>query len=87
MKNDNDSAAFDVVLPDGRSIRVEVEPTRTAQEIAEVIAQKAGLRIGSAEHPELYAIATDQTLAGFAGDLLQRYTAGEKIGFRVGMAS
>jgi general secretion pathway protein G len=75
--------AFDVIIPNGQSVQLEVESNRTAEEIAKVIAIKAGIAIPSGHLPELYVLPSGEPLTGSARDLAQLFEAGNKIGLRI----
>ena len=78
------SCSFEIVLPDGQSVYVDnVEPIRTADEIAKAIAKKASLAIPSGHVPQLYMLSSGEALTGTAGNLAQLFASGSKIGLRV----
>lgn len=82
MANMQDSSVFYVALPNGQNMQVDVEPSRTASKIAEVIARKAGLAIEPGRSFELYDISTGKPMGGSAKELSLTFASGTKIGIR-----
>lgn len=75
---------FDVILPHGQSVRVDVEPDRTADEIAKVIAGKASLPVPPSYRAELYVVNTGQALLmNTADEISHEFAKGAKIGLRI----
>ena len=87
MTFDRKLSSFDVTLPNGHTVHVNIEPTRTAAEIAEAVARKAGLDITPAGVPELYLVATDHTVIGTAADLADHFRTGKEIALHGVMAT
>jgi hypothetical protein len=83
MKDETRRIEFEVVLPNGRSVHVDVEPTRDAGEIASVIANKARLKIPMGHRVELYPEGTDEALKNTASDIGSMFAAGIKVWLRI----
>ena len=83
MPANRNTSSFAVVLPNGQNVQLEVEPNRTAEEIAGTIAMKANLAIPSGHVPQLYMLSSGEALTGTAGNLAQLFASGSKIGLRV----
>jgi hypothetical protein len=75
---------FDVILLDGRTICVEIEATRPADEIAKVIARKTALPVPPEYKAELYNMNTGQALLRNTADEINHvFAAGSKIALRI----
>jgi Tol biopolymer transport system component len=73
---------FEVTLPNGQDVQVEVEQSRTSSELAEIVARKASLLLQGCR-AELCLVSTGETLAGTAKDLATIFTGGNKIALRI----
>ena len=83
MTTDKNLCEFDILLPDSRTVRVNIEPTRTTEEIARTVARKAGLKVGPNQRPQLCLDGTGEPLTGTASDVASASISGHRVGVRV----
>jgi xanthine/CO dehydrogenase XdhC/CoxF family maturation factor len=83
MSDKHDPNAFDVVLPDGRTVQVVVEARRMASEVAEAITRKTSLTVPAGHKAKLCDRVSGVLFEDSARDVVRAFAEGRKIDLRV----